>query len=238
MQTLGYSAIGMALFSMAALVSTSASATPITVANFSFETPDKGTSGFQGCPISGWTCNPNNSSVGVYAPVNPTQYEKGLDGLPGLIIVPDGKQAGYIAAANGSLSQDTTALIANATTYTLSAYIGRRKDDGFNAAISGSINLTHNGVVFATLNMTSPAQQGFWLDHTLTFTTTSANSAFFGQTLGIQFIDFTASQLNIDNVRLSYAAVAQQSVPEPATLTLFGLGAVALGAMRRRRRVS
>jgi hypothetical protein len=223
----------VALAASLGLFSGSASATPITVANFSFETPGTNNGG-AGCPITGWTCSTNSSSMGVYVPVT-TQFPSGANGLSGGAIVPDGTQAAYLALTNGFISQNTAALIANSTTYTLSVFVGRRND--FNPAISGSIALTNNGTVFATLAMSAPAQ-GQWLDETVSYTTTLADSLLFGGTLGIRITDLNGNQLNVDDVRLSQSTTTVTDVPEPATLGLFGLGLAAVGVARRKRRAA
>src|SRR5580698_8437393 len=72
-----------------------ASPVPITVLNFSFESPEEGNSGASTTCATSWTCTPAaNASfnVGVYSPVNPTQYlNNGTDGLPaGHTVPPDG----------------------------------------------------------------------------------------------------------------------------------------------------
>jgi hypothetical protein len=200
-------------------------ASPITVANFSFESPVTG-SFILACPTS-WTCNGPGSS-GVYTPVSPTQYTPVTDGVAG--IVPDGTQAGFANVGSDFFSQTGLATIANATTYTLRVFVGHRND--FAAPIPpGTINLTANGSVFATFNMTDPGQ-GQWLDESLSFTT--AGNPFVGQQLGISLIDGASNgQINWDNVRLD--AVAQNVVPEPSTVMLLGAGLVGLGLLGRRK---
>jgi hypothetical protein len=224
--------LGAAILMAMPLLAGPAAATAIAVNNYSFETPGVGgVGGFTPCPITGWTCTPAGAG-GIYNPVN-TQYPAGANGLSGGLIVPDGSQAAYLNSGAGSLFQNTAATVALGT-YTLNVFVGYRND--VTGTISGSIALTANNVVFATLALTAPAQ-GHWLDESLIFTTTAANSALFGQTLGIALVTTSNVQLNLDDVRLDFAsATAPAPVPEPATLALFGFGMIALFAALRRRR--
>src|SRR6202035_3297751 len=102
--------LGFAIFAGFGLFSGSVLATPITVNNFSFETPSSNNGG-TACPITGWTCSVNTAFMGVYAPVN-QQYPAGANGLAGGLIVPDGSQAAYFSASGENMTQSTAALVA------------------------------------------------------------------------------------------------------------------------------
>jgi hypothetical protein len=225
--TLSLMLVGIGLFAGQAW------AAPIVVNNFSFELPSLGGAGFVGCPISDWTCTPNTSSLGVYVPVSPTQYAS--DGTDGLTspnrIVPDGNQAGYVQTTGG-FTQNTTALIADNTTYTLSVFVGHRHDSGYPSAVT--INLTENGIFIASTPVGDPGA-GVWTNPTLTYTTTTgAGDPFQGATLGIAlFMNGTGGEVDFDNVTLN-AAGPDNAVPEPTTILLLGTGLVALGLIRRR----
>lgn len=207
-----------------------ACATAITVNNFSFESPEEGNSGASTvCPTS-WTCTPaanGTFNVGVYSPVNPTQYlSDGTDGLPAGHTVPldgsartnswntsGGYQALYINFNNGgeTVSQNTATLIANNTTYTLDVWIGHRLDFAWGNA---TIQLLANGAVLATSGLLADPGAGHWADHSLTFTT-GASDSHAGQTLGIALVDNSSvgsGQTNFDLVTLTAVPVVPSTV--------------------------
>jgi hypothetical protein len=199
-------------------------AASILVANFSFESPATTTS--TGCPITSWTCVPNDVQQGVFDPTF-AQYPNG-------IIVPDGNQAFYSNAAGGTLSQTTGEAIAASTTYTIDVFVGDRTDTPFPG---GSIILTHNGTPIpgATFAITNPGN-GFWQNQQNSVTIAAVNP-FPGEFLGIRFVNAGGLQLNLDNVRLNSGS-PQGAVPEPGTVLLLGTGLVALGILGRRKKAA
>jgi hypothetical protein len=233
-----------------------ASATAIAVQNFSFETPDEGVSGASNDSVANWTGSvgsPSSFLFGTYAPVNPTQYiSNGLptgNGLAAGQIVPDGKQAAFIAGTD-TLSQNTAAIFADNTLYTLQVYIGNRRDTSF--VTGGAIALTANGTVInaAKTSFTSTDDpDGKWVNLTVSYsTTTGAGDPFLGQTIGIALMDTDAShsdEVDFDNVRLDAISSCTAGaaacngggggVPEPITLSIFGAGLAGIAAMRRRK---
>ena len=226
-----------------ALFTAEARATAISVANFSFETPDEGSSGASNDVVTSWTASGSGSggsfAYGVYAPVNPTQYvSNGTDGLPNGEIVPDGKQAAFESAIV-TLSQTLTgSTLADSTTYILSVWVGHRDDPGFTFPSSVTIELLAGGNVIDSLSVSDPGQ-GKWADEILTFNS-PASDAFAGETLGIALLDGgSTGQVNFDDVTLcTGVACNAATVPEPATLALLGTSFLGLGFLRRRKKAA
>ena len=226
-------------------------AASITVANFSFESPEEGNSGASTICATSWTCTPaanGTFNVGVYSPVSPTQYNNnGTDGLPaGHTVPPDGSartntsntsggyQALYVNINTGgeTVSQNTAALIANNTTYTLDVWIGHRLDFAWGNAI---IELLAGGVLWQSSGLLADPGAGQWAHHSLIFTT-GASDTHAGQILGIALVDNSivgGGQTNFDLVTLN--ATAATPVPEPITMFLGGTGLLALGYAARKR---
>jgi len=218
-------------FAALGLFEGSASASTITVLNPSFETAVL-SNGADVCPISNWTCSPAaDTRLGIYD-FTTGQYPTYPTGAP------DGTYAAYIGPdmAGGFFSQDTSAQIAANTTYALTVFGGNRADFGFTP---GTISLTANGVIIASLTLSDPGE-GKWAGQTLSY---ANGSTFLNQTLGIRLSAPAATfsgQVNFDNVSLTSNLTGTSgtfdatAVPEPATLSLLGLG-LALGVGRARR---
>lgn len=220
-----------------------ARAVPITIVNPSFENPDTGTSGFSNNVVNNWTGTCSGScasfSYGVYSPVSPTQYEIGLNGLASPHIVPDQDQAAYISAS-ATLSQTLTTTLTNSTTYSLSVWVGNRKDfTGFPSTLS--IQLLAGATVAQSLALTALPGEGLWKQYTLTYTSGAADPLA-GQLLGIALVDGTggssAPQVNFDlvtlNAETATTAAPLATAPEPMTIALFGAALIGFGAVRRR----
>lgn len=206
-----------ALFGLAA----SASATPVTVANYSFETlPSGGLSNhcggicaFSVAAIPGWT-----SSGGALGQL----IMGGFSGNPSAI---DGSVMAYINS--GTISQDV-AIATAGTTYNLQIEILHRIDSGY--ALRGVAQIEIGGVVVATATG-SDLGGGTWNDFAASYTATAGNA---GQTVTILLSTTGGSQGDFDNVRLS-ANASTTNVAEPAGIAALAAGLIGIGAIRRRR---
>ncbi|MFK7790381.1 MAG: PEP-CTERM sorting domain-containing protein [Phycisphaeraceae bacterium] len=217
-----------------ALLASSAAAAPITVDNFSFETPDVTNDQQQGLP-SGWTATGTNN-------INAAMRVRDTGPLASLP-VPEGNQWGQLQYTNGTigtgnnivLSQDTGEVIQEGFTYTLTVAIGEQNNQftGENIArifLSGSAGgLASPFAIEDDIDPGATSTTSVWADFTTSFTATAAQA---GQTLviglgsGTNFNSGT-SNVGIDNVRLDAV------VPEPGSLALLGLGGLLIARRRR-----
>jgi hypothetical protein len=197
-----------------------ASASPIFVNNFSFETlPAAGlpfgcgtNCSFSTDVIPGWTTT--GSQTGQFKPGPPatTTYFNS---------VPDGTTIAY--SSGGSMSQTVAPLVQLGVVYTLMVDVGVRKDLG---ADPGSEALIINGnSYFATGVQATP---GNFSTFTVSYTGLAAD---LGKAITI-LLSSGGSQGDWDNVRLSDSTPT--AAPEPASIVL-GLSALALlGIVRRK----
>jgi PEP-CTERM motif len=113
--------------------------------------------------------------------------------------------------------------VVTGVTYTLMVDLGARKD---NVAFAAAADLLINGIHYAAIG-TAPAP-GDWSTFTATYVGLAADA---GKSITIELLS-SGPQGDFDNVRLS------DSVPEPAGMTLLGLGLVGLSVFARRKRAS
>jgi hypothetical protein len=200
-------------------LATTATATPVTVNNFSFELPDvSGGSVDSGTtPIPNWTVSvPGSAGV------------RDTTGTPS-----DGTQWGYISpffdTDNFFIQRpdSDTATFSSNTTYTLTvdvAYNSFTPAGVYSVAIiDPSDNILNTGGS-ATLVSSD------WTTVSVSYTT-GPSSPLAGQALRIRLgaLSTVSSQLYYDNVRLDAVPV-----PEPMSFGLFGLGSIGVFAARRR----
>jgi PEP-CTERM motif len=194
-----------------ALVLTSASSHAAVVLNPSFESNLVGDNNFQGI-IPSWTIVGGAGTQDFPASQTP-QTTFGL-------------QHAYVGLGE-SINQDTSVTIIGGQTYTLTVNVGQV------SAFTGStatIRLYGNTIsnVIAEFTGIAPGAGAYLLDQTFTYTSLASGDPFAGQTVGIALLGTAGTQVIFDNVRFDVGAV-----PEPSSLLLGGLGALAL--LRRRR---
>jgi hypothetical protein len=195
----------------------------IPVANFSFETIPVGGRGGgcgTGCFFSaGPAAIPNwlgsDSTSGEFQPG--TQ----LGNTTKFSVLSDGITSAY---SNGATLSQTVATVVAGFTYTLMVDLGERNDI---PTFMGSADLLINGKHYLAIGNAPLA--GHWSTFTATYLGTVLDS---GQPITIELFS-PGAQANFDNVRLSGGFT-----PEPAGVTLLGLGLAGLLIFGRRRRAS
>ena len=173
------------------------------------------------------------------------------DGAPGITPYPDGASYGgfFNLFANGDhclyINKDSLGTYQANTTYTLSVYIGQRSD-GY-AGADWHLSMTEGDIVVdytttptlvslgtevaSATNITDPTPASGWMLVSVT-KTIGASDPLIGTPIGVEMyasynatIGGSLQQLQIDGITLDV-------IPEPATMILFGLGA--LGLPRKR----
>jgi hypothetical protein len=202
-------------------VSSEAHATSIPIANASFEALQFANPPLFAPTIPSWTVGgpPEPFQNAGTGQTNAGQYPGGI---------PDGVNYAFIN--NGFISQTLTTALASSTTYTLGFFVGHRLDEGTDNYI---VELLAGSTVLASVNTPLIPSPGTFGQATLTFTST-ANDPLAGQLLGIEFESGT-DQADFDLVTLDAVSDAPATVPEPATLAMFGFGLAGLGLIRRHR---
>ncbi len=215
---------GVSLFCLAALVSVTGSALPIT--NFSFETlppsPTLNPCAGAGCSftvasqgaIPGWTAS---------SPSDSGQFNPGTSGAY-LNSVPDGSWVGYVDT--GNLTQVVGTVSAN-TMYTMTVDLGLRID--FPELGSAELLIGSTPVIATGVAPTS----GNWSTYTAIYTSLAGDV---GKTITIELLaNPNGAQAVFDDVALNTASTGPSSVPEPSTTASIAVGLIGLGLLARAR---
>lgn len=212
------------------------------------------------CPI-GWSCGGSPAPGAGNYTVTTDQYTPGANGLPAGLLVPHGTQAGFsptTISGSGSLSQNIPTLVYEAgNTYEFSFWVGLPNTvpggatncgipntsclvdqfpDVVNLYFTSGLTLAGNGLPgpFAVEN----PGDGMWKLQTVSFVA-QAGAGYIGTRVGINF--FVASNNNGRSVNFDILSSdlpppgTPFDVPEPASMTLLGLGLAGITARLRRK---
>jgi hypothetical protein len=236
----------LSLMMLVVISGISAYADPITINNFSFETPAVAADGTfvvapgaSGADFNGWgwvkttgggfqDYGIENQGSGAYTDAAGAGTPLGADGINNVFL----NQS--IVGGVANIFQDVGLLQAD-TTYTLTLAIGQRLDRvngsvtfGLINAAAGNLDPWATGLSLATTTGVSSVA-GSFQDFTVMFTTGSSVSD--NLFIGAQYVGDGTIQGGIDNFRLDAAPV-----PEPSIFALAGLGVLGLFAAQRRMR--
>jgi hypothetical protein len=198
-----------------------AAASPITVTNFSLENISPLTSltrsfsggTFANQAIFGWT---GSGSSGPYRP-NASAFTT----------IPDGTTVAY---SDGNTLSQIVAVVQAGFTYTLMVDLGHRRDLAFLSEADLRVDLGGTTVASAPLAPTP----GNWVTYTASFVGSNAD---LGKAIIIALVSH-GHQGDFDNVRFDATAPLATAAPEPAGVTLLGLGLAGLLGFARRKRAS
>lgn len=178
------------------------------------------------CPGGGASCAYNNGPIPGWSVIAGGSWQPGTY----FSAIPDGSLIGYVNATR-SLTQDLTgqSVLANSQ-YTFSFYVGDRLGGG-SGAYTISLDTILGGVTSTLCTVTGNASsitQGTFQLESCNYTSGAS-----GLPAGDLFLVFTANtaQLDVDNVGLTV-----QSVAEPSSALLLGLGVFFLVTMMLVRR--
>ena len=196
-----------------------AQAVPISIVNFGFEQPDTTQTM---TTISGWTQTGTGGS-GVW---DINAFPAGFWNVN----APQGSQVAFLSGASvpgspASISQILAASLLPNTIYTLTGSVG--EPVGFSAGTIYTVQLLAGATILRTIQGTGPA--GSFSPFQLTYASLAA--------LGPLQIVLSSNQPQVafDNIQLD-ATPMLASVPEPASLLLFGTGLCLLARQVGRRR--
>jgi HpiC1 cyclase len=201
-------ALATAFVAGAALVSSSASASSINVANPSFETNTAGLPFTAGCGNSNPTCAYNDGPISGW---NTSGGQTGQQNLGNLLVPENGSLEAYANGNGTSIYQTVSATAIAGNTYTLDVYVGNRTD-GYNGPVTVQLNI---GGIITDASGLAPLSGGWSL------WTASYVAGVSGAPITIDLIS-GGLQGNFDNVSLT-------ATPLPSTWTMLIAGFVGLG---------
>jgi PEP-CTERM motif len=214
-------------------------AASITVSNYNFETGGFVSDGNSspGVIPTGWSAVNGSIDGGFFGYWNPSNSAYPGTTGNGVIGTMDGPNMFYFGSAtNGQgIFQVLSTTFSTNTNYALTVASGARIG-GFMASLEMQL---YAGSTLLGDQIVKNTNLGTVQDFTLNYTANSANNYLAGQSLKIQFLerDFGPNdfEVDIDNIRMTSAVSV---VPEPSTYALFGLGAIGMLLVMRRKKTS
>ncbi len=196
------------------------------IANGSFETPLAPVGSFTNFPngsalIPGWTTFGPQVSIVNQAYTASGVHFPAQDGAQWLDLTGD------VSNTIEGVQQTVTTIPGEA--YALSFYIGNVST--FGPGLTSTVGVLINGALLTSRTNATPGSTLSWQSFIVPFTAASTSTL-----IGFENLDPANDNSNgLDNVSLALAD--HISIPEPATLALFGVALAGLATLRRRRNV-
>jgi PEP-CTERM motif len=225
MDALAFTSRFIAVATFGVLCACTGMASTIPVLNFSFELLP-----LNGLPLAGCGagCAYNAGSAAIpnwTSAATSGEFQPGTPATPYFHSLPAGPTIAY---SNGATLSQAVGTVQPGLTYTFLVDLGRRTEPTLSFSATADLLINGNRVL-AKGSVPAP---GNWSTFTATYISLPQD---LGKTITIE-LRSSGPQADFDDVRLSSSALS--ATPEPAAVTLLGLGLVGLSVFARRKRAS